>query len=170
MNIHINILLIVCIVVAFTRMVHGCKVGMVEELGTLGSILVSVVMLVLLLMTYNSIKSGNRLETLLSIILLLSVSIVYKIIKLVISPAKILAGLPIIHSVDQVCGIAFGLAETLIILWALESLVSTFGLGKAGAWITASVGDSLVLTYIFDHNCLTMIVPFLLNWLQNLKK
>ena len=163
MDIHINTLLTVVVVAAVCRAVHGFRVGMTEELSALGNIFAGVLMLILLVLTYASFRDNDTIGLLLDIILLLVVSLTYKILKGVLSPAKFLAKLPLVKQADQLCGMLFGILETIVILWALESVVYTFGLGAFGAWILKNVEDSVVLTLLFRYNLITMAIPFLLS-------
>lgn len=84
-------------------------------------------------------------------------------VQIVIFAADLIGRLPVIKGANKLLGLAFGLAEGIIILWILCLGVTAFGGTKLGQGILAMVHDSVILSFIYNNN-------LLLNWLTDFLK
>ena len=156
-----NILLIVFAVILVWRVAAGVKRGVVRE--TLGFINIIFAALVIGLVcigvnAYHAEGYPNYL-TILSVIVIIAVlSIVYSIIKLVFFPAKVITKLPIISSADKLFGLVIGVVETLIVYWALCCVVMYVDFGVLNEQITAMIGESRILTKLYQYNLLGVLM------------
>ena len=77
-----NVLVLILIVLALWRGLHGMKRGMVDEVGLLISLVISLFVLSVGILLYTSIKEKNTENIVISVIVLLITGIAVKLISL----------------------------------------------------------------------------------------
>ena len=145
---NVNWALVVIGVVGIINVLNGYKKGLVKEVINCVSLLVSSVVTVLLSSILKSYTNKQFMQMLTMIIMVVFVSIAKKIIKM------ILAELPIISFIDKLAGAVFGVAETLLVVWFALCLIGMFDLGIVGEYVNMYIGNSELLTYLYEHNLL----------------
>ncbi len=147
-----NFLLLVGIALVIWRGVQGMKIGLVDELGRLVSLVLSLFVLSLGILLYTSVKTENTKNIVLSIVMILVTGIVWRILKLVIDSLSAVAHLPLLNVVNSVLGIAAGVAEVVVVFWILYVVTANFDLGSFGRQIMEWTRQSPILQKLYDMN------------------
>lgn len=160
---NINILLIIVVVAAIVKMCDGFKKGMIKEIISLVSLAVLCGVAALLAGGINSYHDGNIFNVVIAVILLALLGIVHHLLGLVFFSAKLISKLPVIHFVNKLLGIVFGIFEVILLLWTVYIFVMMMDLGAIGQMIISYTEDSTVLTWFYRHNYLAYGVEKLLS-------
>lgn len=150
-----NYLLVLVILSFVWRMAAGYKQGMVKELKSFITFLVSAVSIALICKTVNAYIHEAGMDMVISIFLLIILGIAFKILKLAFFSAETIVKLPVIHLADKVLGIVMGAAEIVVLLWAfflVLDMLYQFQLGIFAKMVAAYIKDSGFLTYLYDNN------------------
>ena len=89
--------------------------------------------------------------------MVLVVSIANKLIKMLLEGIKVISELPVISLVNKLAGAAFGVAQTLLIVWFAFCLIGMYDLGIIGEYIHMYISDSELLTVLYENNMLAGI-------------
>lgn len=155
---NLNLMVIIVLVVMICGMVDGYKKGMVRELISFISLIISCVVMVLLGNALNSYFDGNIVNVVIAIILLCIIGIVRHLLGVVFFSAKVISKLPIVSWVDKLLGVVVGILETVLILWTIYTFVMLMDLGTIGQLILDYTAESQALTWLFEHNYLANLV------------
>ena len=148
----INIFLLIVAVFMIFKVCDGYSKGMVKEIVSFISLIVLCLVVALVASGLNSFYDGEILNVIVMVLLLAVLGIVHHLINVVVAPAKLLAKLPIVKSLDKILGIAVGIAETVLILWTIYTFVMMMELGAIGDFILQSTADSPILAWFYEHN------------------
>lgn len=157
-----NILLICVIGLAIFNMVSGYKKGMVKAIISLISMVILCIVATLLAYGIGSYNSGRFIHVALVVILLAALGVVHHLLSVVFFSAKMVAKLPVIHSLDKVLGILFGFIETILILWTVYTFVMMMDLGGIEKMIVIWTRENAILTWFYQHNYLAYGIDLLL--------
>jgi len=155
MEVKMNYLFILVILAFVWRMMAGYKQGMVKELKSFITFLVSAVSIALICKTINAYMHESGADMVISIFLLIILGIAFKVIKIVFFSAESIVKLPVIHLADKVLGIVMGALEIIALLWAFYlvlDMLYQFQLGIFAKMAAAYIKDSGFLTYLYEHN------------------
>lgn len=155
-----NWLLIIVAVVLVWRIAEGVRRGMVKEIVSFVSLIVLCLVVGLLGTALSKYMEKDIVSMIVAVILLLLLLIVHKLLGIVFFSAKLVAKLPVIHSVDKLLGALIGVLETVLILWTIFTLVMTFDLGVMEQFIIDYTNQSGVLTFFSKYNLLQNLVDF----------
>ena len=144
-------------VVMVINIIVGFRKGLVKEVINCISLLVSSATVVLLSSVLKSYTSKQFVEMLILIIMVLIVSIANKLIKMLLEGIKVISELPVISLINKLAGAAFGVAQTILIVWFAFCLIGMFDLGIIGEYIQMYIGDSEILTLLYENNILAGI-------------
>lgn len=147
-----NILLIVFIVLAVWRGWHGMKIGLVDEIGRLLSLVISLFVLSLGILLYTSVKTDDTKNIVLSIIMIIVTGLAARLMRMVIKSLSAIAHLPVLNALNGLLGIAIGIAEIVVVLWILYVVVASFELGDFGLQIINWTKQSEMLQQLYDMN------------------
>ena len=75
---------------------------------------------------------------------------------------KSLRNLPVLHQVDTIGGVAFGLCQGVLIVSAVMLVLSLFGTGGAENGVIAAVRDSYVGGFFYRNNFLGLLIALLI--------
>ncbi|MCM1065125.1 MAG: CvpA family protein [Eubacterium sp.] len=154
-----NLLLIVVAVAALCKLVDGYKKGMVKEIISLVSMVVLCVVAGLLSFAAKNYMTGKTMGVVIAVVLLCLIGIAHHLLGLVFFSAKIISGLPVIHSVNKLLGAVFGILEVVLILWTVYTFMM---MGDSGSMsvvagiISEYTGESRILTWIYQHNLIAV--------------
>lgn len=157
----ISILFVVMVVLLIYNVADGYKKGMVRQFISFVSLVILCIILALIANGLKSYTNGKILNVLLVIILLCVLGIVRHILGVVFFSAKVVSKLPVIHGLDKIMGIAFGILETILILWTIYTFAMMMDLGTIGSIIKSSVAGNPILEWCYRHN-------YLAYWVENL--
>ena len=150
-----NILLIIVAVAALCKLIDGYKKGMVKEIISLVSMVVLCLVAGLIAFGAKNYMTGKVLGVVIAVVLLSLIGIVHHLLGLVFFSAKVIARLPVIHSVNKLLGAVFGVFEVVLILWTVYTFIMMGNLGNMGmvaGIITEYTKESQILTWIYRHN------------------
>ena len=153
-----NILLIAVLVVMLCSVVDGYKKGMVREIISFVSLIITCVVVVLLGNALNSYFDGEIINVIIMILLLCLIGLVRHLLGVVFFSAKVISKLPIVHWVDKVLGIVVGILQTVLILWTIYTFIMFSNLGILGQQILDLTQESQFLTWLYQHNYLAHLV------------
>ncbi len=155
----INILLLGVVLFMIFKIYDGYNKGMVKEIISFVSLIFLCIVVALVGNGLNSYYDGKILNVVVMVLLLAVLGIVHHLINAVLIPAKLLAKLPIVKSLDKILGAVVGIAETILILWTIYTFAMMMDLGAIGDFVLQSTADSRILTWLYEHNQLA-------GWLQ----
>lgn len=87
------------------------------------------------------------------------------LVKAVFVMADIIERVPGIKGMNKAAGMLFGFLQGIIIIWIACLVVTAFGATKTGQQILAMIQDSVVLSFIYNNNCLMLLVGNILKLL-----
>lgn len=151
---NLNIVLLAAILASLFKMVDGYKKGVVKEIISLVSMVVLCVVAALVAYGINSYHDGKVFNVAVVVVLLLLVLTAHHLLGLLFFSAKLFAKLPIIHFVNKLLGIVFGIFEIVLVLWTIYAFIMMMDMGTIGEYILKYTEESAVLTWIYQHNYL----------------
>lgn len=132
---NLNIMSIIVLVIMLFSMIDGYKKGMVKEIISFISLIVTCVVVVLLGNAFHSYFDGEFINVVIMVLLLCLIGIVRHLLEIVFFSAKAISKLPIVHWVDKLLGIVVGILETVLILWTIYTFIMFMDLGIIGQMI-----------------------------------
>lgn len=147
-----NILIIVLIVLAVWRGMRGMKIGLVDEMGRLLSLVISLFVISVGILLYTSVKTNDTKNIVLSVVILVITGIVTRIIRLMVKSLSAIAHLPVISALNSLLGIAIGVAEVVVALWIVYVVIANFDLGSFGLWMIGQTRENEFLQKLYDMN------------------
>lgn len=155
---NLNILLLILIAFTIIKVVDGYNKGMVKEIISFVTLVIMCVVVLLLGAALHSYMEKEMIGVLVAVLLLVILGIAHHLLKLIFFSAKLISKLPIVHSVDKLLGMVVGALEVVLILWTVYTFIMYFEMGMIGNLILEYSRDSKILTWMYEHNMLAMIV------------
>lgn len=159
---NINILLIVVVILALAKAVDGYKKGIVKEVVSLISMIVLCLVAALAVNGIGSYLEGRFFSLAVMVIMLSILLIAHHLVSLVLFPARLAAKLPVIHSVDKLLGIIFGVFEVVLVLWTVYTFIMMMDTGAVGQLVLTYTEENPALLWIYQHNYLAYGIERLL--------
>lgn len=147
-----NILLVVLAVLVIWRGWRGMKTGLVDELGKLLSLVISLFVLSVGILLYTSVKESDTKNIVLSIVILILTGLAAKLVNLVIKSLSAIAHLPIINILNGLLGILIGAAEVVVLLWIVYVVIANFDTGEFGRLMMEWTFRNELLTKVYEIN------------------
>lgn len=79
------------------------------------------------------------------------------LVRVVFVMADIIERVPGIKGMNKTAGMAIGFLQGIIILWIACLVVTAFGATKTGQQILGLIHDSVILSFIYNNNCLMLL-------------
>jgi uncharacterized membrane protein required for colicin V production len=153
-----NLVFILFLVLFIVKIAQGFKRGLVKEIIALITLLVLCVIAGLIGYGLRSYVQENYLGLVITVVLFVAVFIAHHLLGLVLFPLKLFSRLPVIHTLDRLLGVVFGIVETVLLIWLVYTLTMEGYLGVNGTLIVEQTAENPILTWIYEHNYLAMIV------------
>lgn len=147
-----NILVVILAVLAVWRGFRGMKTGLVDEVGKLLSLVISLFILSLGILLYTSVKESDTKNIVLSVIMIILTGIAARLVNMVMKSLSTIARLPIINVLNGLLGIVIGLAEVVVILWIVYVVIANFDTGEFGRRIMEWTLQSELLYKLYEMN------------------
>lgn len=147
-----NVLLIILIILAVWRGIRGFKLGLVDEIGRLLALVISLFVISLGILLYTSIQNSDTKNIVLSIVMIIVTGLVARLVKLIIKSLSAIAHLPIISALNSLLGIAIGVSEAVVALWIVYVVIASFDTGTFGHQIMEWTSQSEILQKMYDMN------------------
>lgn len=163
-----NWLLIIAIVILVWRIAEGIRRGMVKEIVSFVSLVVLSIAVALVATGIGKYFEKDFISMVMVILMLLVLCIVHRLLSMFFFSAKLIAKLPVIHSVDKLLGAVIGVLETILLIWTVYSLIMAFGMGMLGEQILEYARESRIMRTLYQYNLLQVLVEFIagkLKWL-----
>lgn len=154
----VNILLIVVGLILVCTVMDGYKKGMVRSIVSFVSLIVLCVIVALIGNGLQKYMNKDYIALVVIVLLMGIVGIINHMLNMVFFPAKAISKLPVVHSVDRLLGILFGVLQTVLLVWTLYVLVSIFDLGKFETYITQYTNNNQILLWFSENNYLAQIL------------
>ena len=151
---NLNIVLIAVLAAALIKMVDGYRKGIVKEVISLVSLIVLSVVAALIAYGVTSYHDGRIFNVIVIVILLILLLTAHHLLGLVFFSAKLAAKLPVVHLVDKLLGILFGVFEVVLVLWTIYAFTMMMDIGAVGQHILKYTEESGILKWIYQHNYL----------------
>lgn len=150
----INLMLVAVVIAILFKMVDGYKKGMVREVVSLISTVVLCIVAALLAYGVSSYYDGKVFNVAVAVILFILVATAHHLLGLVLFPAKLASKLPIVHTIDKLLGIVFGIFEVILVLWMVYSLIMMMDMGVTGQMILSYTEENAALSWVYQNNYL----------------
>lgn len=160
---NLNFLLIIVVILAVYKVVDGYKKGMVKEIVSLISMAVLCAVAALIAGGISNYNSGKIFNVIVAVVLLLLVLIAHQLLKVVFFSAKLVSKLPVVHFVNKLLGMVFGVFEVVLLLWTVYTLIMMMELGAIEQIIVSYTQESKILVWIYEHNYLAYLIELLLS-------
>ncbi len=157
-----NFLFLLVILAAILKVIDGYKKGMVKEIISLVSLLVLSGVAALLAQGISSYNDGKIFNVIVAVVLLVLLGIAHNLLKLVFFSAKIVSKLPVVHFLDKLLGVVFGVFEVVLLLWTVYTLVMMLELGALEEVILSYTRENGLLAWLYRHNYLAYAIEKLL--------
>lgn len=151
-----NLLALIVLIVMFFSIVDGYKKGMVREIISFISLIVTCIVVALIGNAVNSYFDGETANVIVMILLLCLVGIVHHLLGVIFFSAKMISKLPVVHWFDKILGMVFGIFETVLILWTIYTFIMMLDMGMIGQQILVYTQDNQILTWLYEHNYLAV--------------
>lgn len=86
-------------------------------------------------------------------------------VKVIFVMADIIEKVPGVKGMNKLAGMLLGFLQGIIIIWVACLVVTAFGATKTGQEILAMIQDSVILSFIYNNNCLLLLVGNILKLL-----
>jgi len=157
-----NFLFLLVILAAILKVIDGYKKGMVKEIISLVSLLVLSGVVALLAQGISSYNDGKIFNVIVAVVLLVLLGIAHNLLKLVFFSAKIVSKLPVVHFLDKLLGVVFGVFEVVLLLWTVYTLVMMLELGALEEIILSYTRENELLAWLYRYNYLAYAIEKLL--------
>lgn len=158
---NLNLMLIALIILLICNIVSGYKKGMVKSIISFVSLVVLCIVAALISQGMQSYVKGQLANVIVVVVLLSLLGIVHHLLGVVFFSAKMIAKLPVVHSLDKVLGIVVGVLETVLIIWTIYTFVMILDMGMIGQQVVQYTQDSSILLWFYQHNELAKWVQYI---------
>lgn len=174
----VNVLLIIVLAAALFKVVDGYKKGMVKEIISLVSLAVLCTVVALIAGGISSYQDGKFVHVAVAFVLLVILGIAHHLLSLVFFSVKMVSKLPVVHFLDKLLGVVFGVFEVALLLWTVYTFAMMMDMGSIGEMILSHTEENRILTWFYSHNYLAYGMEYLLSefsfipiseWLENVK-
>lgn len=119
---------LVIFLLAVWRVKKGFRNGILQEVVTILSGIVSLVCVALVFLAVSSVLAQATSTLIVCMAALIALGIVYKICNLIFRPILALGNVSVIGGVNRVCGAVLGLAETFLLAYVLYRMLDFMGI------------------------------------------
>jgi uncharacterized membrane protein required for colicin V production len=154
MGIGINLTMLVVVIIFIIGAIKGWKMGLVQELVSLISFVLLVIVLLLVTTGIQSFMDRKYIQIIFIIILLVIVGIATKIGSLIFKLGKSVAKLPVLSVINKLAGIVIGIAEGVVLVWVGMIAMIIFENNSLCQTLIQEVNENAFLHYIYETNLL----------------
>ncbi len=119
---------LVIFLLAVWRVKKGFRNGILQEVVTILSGIVSLVCVALVFLAVSSVLAQATSTLIVCVAALIALGIVYKICNLIFRPILALGNVSVIGGVNRVCGAVLGLAEAFLLAYVLYRMLDFMGI------------------------------------------
>ena len=159
----INILFLIIIVLLILGIQHGYKIGLIEGLLRAIALIAGIFALCVVLIGVYNFVNHRVANVLVALILIIAMSLVYKILHLPLKSLKTLAKLPVMKSVDKICGIVIGISEVVIFIWFVFLIIQYMNIDFVVNWVVEQANQNAIVSLLYKSNYLVQLLLSLLS-------
>lgn len=143
--------------------VHGLYKGFVKTAFTLLLKIVTLIIGIMLVpyitsFLFKDVVTGNgQLVNHVGVFIILYTAIMMGM-KVLINSINILAKLPVLKSMNRLCGFAIGLVEGVLVLWIIFAIAVAVAKTPPGQWVEAKAMENELLTFLYKNNLVSHII------------
>ena len=153
-----NIIFLIVLMLFIGGVIKGFRHGMVEELNKAVALILALAAIAMFVVAAKSYMEHETLRTILGIVCMTIAILVYKIVDFILSSLKIISLIPVIRGVNKLLGFGVGVAESVILIWAVFIVIVAFEFGGASRYILENIKENTLLTFLFSNNYLANLV------------
>ncbi len=153
-----SISLIVIAVLLAGGFVKGFRKGFVEELNSLVCMLLAFLSIGMFIVAVRGYMDHESARTTLGIVCLVVAVLVYKIVDFILSSMKLVSSIPVLKSINKLCGGILGAAEAVVLVWIMHIALIAFVVGSVREMIVADLQRSTYVLILLDHNFLASLI------------
>ena len=153
-----NIIFLIVLMLFIGGGIKGFRHGMVEELNKAVALILALAAIAMFVVASKSYMEHETLRTILGIVCMTIAILVYKIVDFILSSLKIISLIPVIRGVNKLLGFGVGVAESVILIWAVFIVIVAFEFGGASRYILENIKENTLLTFLFSNNYLANLV------------
>lgn len=153
-----NIPFLCVLVILILKIVIGFKRGIIKELCSIVSFIMSSLIVILLSGLVRNYFDNDRILFVLTIILLVLLIVVYKIIDLALTTIKFIGRIVAKSKINKILGAVLGIAETVIIVWTIYCLIIIFNGGAIESVIMNCTKANPFMKFMYEYNYLYSLV------------
>lgn len=158
----INIPFLCFVILLVTRVIISTKRGLVKEICSIIATIVASVAIILIALAIRKYLDESKLVFVLTLVLISVLGILYKIIDGFLTTIKLIAKLPVLNAFDKLMGLVFGIAETILVVWAVYCIIIILGSGPFEQCVMKCVENNFVMRFMYDNNYLyNIIAPYI---------
>lgn len=157
----VNILAVIFIILVVCGVWKGFKNGLAGEINGLISLFMALVVISTALLLLGGILQKNTKVIVISAVILVIVSFLYRLLGMLMKSIETVAKLPLISLANRLAGAMAGAVEILIIFWMIYIIVDSFPTGLFGRRIMEWTNESALLMNIYNRN-------YIANWIMGL--
>ncbi len=151
-NLGINVTMILAIVILIAAAIKGWKLGLVQEIVSLVSLVALVGVLLLLVTGVKDFFDGQYMSVIFILVLLFIVGIATKIGTLVVKLTKSVVKLPVLSIINKLSGILVGLVEGVVFIWVAMTVMIFFEDNAVSQFFITQVSENAFLHYLYNVN------------------
>ena len=121
-----NIIFLIVLMLFIGGGIKGFRHGMVEELNKAVALILALAAIAMFVVAAKSYMEHETLRTILGIVCMAIAILVYKIVDFILSSLKIISLIPVIRGVNKLLGFGVGVAESVILIWAVFIVIVAF--------------------------------------------
>ena len=149
-----NMVVVVLLILVLIQIVLGYRTGLVKGIQKFIGWITLGLVFILVEMMLRFYRRGSQTDVLICLILLVIVLLIWRVIRTILLPAKMLSKLPVIKGVDKLLGVILGILEVMILLWLLDALLLNYTLGNMGTQINVWMQENVFLHWMYENNYL----------------
>ena len=119
---------LVVFLLAVWRVKKGFRNGILQEVLTILSGIVSLICVALVFLAVSSVLAQATSTLIVCVVALIALGIVYKICNLIFRPILALGNVSVIGGVNRICGAVLGLAEAFLLAYVLYRMLDFMGI------------------------------------------
>lgn len=119
---------LVVFLLAVWRVKRGFRNGILQEIVTILSGIVSLICVSLVFLAVSSVLSQATSTLIVCVAALIALGIVYKICNLIFRPILALGNVSVIGGINRICGAVLGLAEAFLLAYVLYRMLDFMGI------------------------------------------
>ncbi len=133
---------IAVIVILLVFAYKGHRKGITGEVSSLISVALSVLGLALIVRMIGSYLEDNMSGIIQAVVFFVALAFLSQIFKFLFKSLKILTSVPVIHGINSFIGLIAGIAEGVLIIWALFIVIARYDIaGRSGQWLAMIAND-----------------------------